>query len=408
MRIGILTYRSVYNFGANLQAMSTAGYLRKQGYDPIFINWVPADLEKQYATACSPAQAAAHHQMQNDHLPATTICRTDQGVAEVIEQYNIKGIITGSDAVMQHRPVPLKQRLHLSRNIPRPTSDRLFPNPFWGSFYSLLKEPIPLAIMSASSQNAPYKLFEEDKKRGMRTHLDYFSYISVRDKWTQGLVKHVTRGAIVPPVTPDPVFAFNYNVDGSLTGKHLIEKYQLPEKYLLISFKKKSVPDEWMLSFRRLAEAQGYTLVGLTYPEGFADYGLDINIKTPLSPLEWYSLIKHSAGYIGHNMHPVIVALHNGVPFFSFDNYGIVKYRFFVNKDSSKIFHILDKAGFLENRCSILGYTPDKVSPGEVLDRIVRFDKEKCLRFSRAYYEEYVEMMAGIESALSKQQQMVS
>ncbi|QEH40446.1 polysaccharide pyruvyl transferase family protein [Chitinophaga sp. XS-30] len=402
-RIGILTYRSVYNFGANLQAMSTAGYLRKQGYDPIFINWIPFDLEKQYLNAVPAEQAEAHHLVQDLHLPATPVCRTDQDIADAIERYNIKGVITGSDAVMQHRPVPLKQRLYLSRNVKPPTSDRMFPNPFWGSYFPLLKEPVPLAILSASSQNAPYRLFEEEKKRGMRTHLDYFSYISVRDKWTQGLVKYVTRGAIIPPVTPDPVFAFNHNVDESLYSKQLLERFHLPEKYLLISFKKKSVPDEWMRSFRKLAEQEGYTLVGLTYPEGFADYGLDINIRIPLDPLEWYSLIKHSGGYIGHNMHPIIVSLHNGVPFFSFDNYGIVKYRFFVNKDSSKIYHILDKAGFLENRCSVLGYAPEKVSPAQVLDRIVRFDSRRCLAFAAEYYHEYQEMMTGIESALEHQ-----
>ena len=43
MKIGILTYHSVYNFGANLQVLSTVGYLKNNGFEPIVINWIPED-----------------------------------------------------------------------------------------------------------------------------------------------------------------------------------------------------------------------------------------------------------------------------------------------------------------------------------------------------------------------------
>ena len=43
MRIGLLTYHWVANYGANLQALSTYCYLDNNVYNPIIINWVPND-----------------------------------------------------------------------------------------------------------------------------------------------------------------------------------------------------------------------------------------------------------------------------------------------------------------------------------------------------------------------------
>ena len=39
MYIGILTHCVANNFGANLQALSTAYYLKEHGFEPIFIKW---------------------------------------------------------------------------------------------------------------------------------------------------------------------------------------------------------------------------------------------------------------------------------------------------------------------------------------------------------------------------------
>lgn len=39
MKIGILTFANVPNFGANLQALSTISYLQNHGYNPILIKW---------------------------------------------------------------------------------------------------------------------------------------------------------------------------------------------------------------------------------------------------------------------------------------------------------------------------------------------------------------------------------
>ena len=74
-----------------------------------------------------------------------------------------------------------------------------------------------------------------------------------------------------------------------------------------------------------------------------------LDLSFPISPIDWYYIIKYSQGYVGVLMHPIIVAIHNNIPFFSFDHYGVSKFLFFANKATSKIYHILSQAGMLSN-----------------------------------------------------------
>ena len=50
MRIGLLTYHWVANYGANLQALSTYCYLDNNGYNPIIINWGYLHISPKYIT----------------------------------------------------------------------------------------------------------------------------------------------------------------------------------------------------------------------------------------------------------------------------------------------------------------------------------------------------------------------
>ena len=48
MKIGLLAYHSVCNFGAMLQLLSTYMFLENHGHEPVVINWVAKDLEEYY------------------------------------------------------------------------------------------------------------------------------------------------------------------------------------------------------------------------------------------------------------------------------------------------------------------------------------------------------------------------
>ena len=100
MKIGILTYHFVSNFGENLQTLSTFGYFQNVGHDPIIINWVPEDLEKYYEKVVPIEQNVAFHKFAKDRYSSITkVCRNSLDIARVIEDENIELLVIGSDAV---------------------------------------------------------------------------------------------------------------------------------------------------------------------------------------------------------------------------------------------------------------------------------------------------------------------
>jgi polysaccharide pyruvyl transferase WcaK-like protein len=401
MKIGILTYHSVFNFGANLQVLSTVEYLIKKGYEPIIINWMPYDLKQYFISITSKEQAKKHKEFVNKFLPISKICKTDDDIIDVINKEKIRGIIVGSDAVAQHSPI-LSRIIFPTRRlftIIKPTNDKIYPNPFWGNFLTKNISNIPLIMMSASCQNTEYKKIFGKEKRNIMKSIQNFSYISVRDSWTQKMMEYLSFNANKFDITPDPVFAFNHNAGHLLPSKNRItSKYQLPEKYILISFNKYyHVGLKWVKDFKLIANNKGFKLIGLPMPQGLNDLGFDFKIPLPLSPLEWYTLIKYSSGYIGHNMHPIIVAIHNKIPFFSFDYYGITKLRFFINIESSKIYDLLNGSGLENNMYNLLGFRHNIPSPSIVFKRIIKFDTVKCKKLCKNKYMQYIIMMNKIE-----------
>ena len=155
-----------------------------------------------------------------------------------------------------------------------------------------------------------------------------------------------------------------------------------------------------MKSFQTIAEKNGFQCVALTTPGGIPWKTPFPKIEPPVSPQEWYGLIKHSSGLIGEQMHPIIIALHNVVPFYSFDYYGIVRFKYIVNEKSSKIYNLLSSAGFLQNRVHMLGKGSKCPSPEEVFLQINNFDYAKCNLFSINQLDKYNNMMRDISKFL--------
>lgn len=402
MNIGILAYHSACNYGANLQVLSTIGYLKRKGYNPIVINYETDEFIHFYKRITPTEVYDAFYAFRHMHMPLSKHCHTVDTLAKVIEDSKLDAIIIGSDAVAQHHP--LLSRLNFPTrtlfSITRMTSDRFFPNPFWGTFVGKLKKPIPMAILSASSQDSNYKLFAPSLKKEMWHQLQKFTYISARDEWTKEMYFAVSDGKLNVEITPDPVFAFNTNCSDLIpTKKEILEKYHLPENYLLMSFlNSQTVSLTWQEKFKSIANQHEISCVALPFPQGIKfQHCLDYEIPSPLMPLDWYALIKYSQGYIGHNMHPIVVSLHNTNPFFAFDNYGIKKFNGLYSNDySSKIKHILSLAGVENNRVSCIRRSFIPPTPQFVLDNILKFNKKKVEHFSEAYFSRYETMMSDI------------
>ena len=409
MRIGLLAYHSACNFGATLQLLSTYMYLRNVGHEPLVINWIASDLEEMYRRSTPTVQYSKQEEVRKTIWQETSLCRTTEDVARTIDAKQLDAIIIGSDAVAQHHP--LLERISFPCRtvigVRGFTTDTQFPNPFWATWLPLLKKPIPVAVMSVSNQDSAFRLFPKSIKQGMAACVERYSYISVRDDWTQQMYAYLTKGQCVPPVTPDPVFAFNQNAALLLpTKQDIMERYNLPDDYLLLSFlpsKRPSVSQEWLNDFACRAAETGRTCVLLPFSQKPSFGTLSHSIPLPLSPIDWYALIKYSSGYVGNNMHPVVVSLHNQVPFFSFDTYGTPHLNgLYVNESSSKIRHLLSAAGFLDNRVASVSRNFTPPSAKMVLQKLNNFDAVSCKTFADEYLNRYNQMMDELLKAISQ------
>lgn len=397
-KIGILTYHWVSNFGAQLQTLSTYKCIEKSGNIPIIINWIPDDLKRYYDKYVSKEQNEVHAQYAEKHYKnITKVCHNKFDIAQVIDEENIDVVIIGSDAVFSYTPfwsrfVLCKKGLRYIK----PLSDFDCPNPFWGDFHELVKRPIKLVSMSASAQNTPYrKIISKKEKSKFEKAINNFSYISVRDVWTQKMLSHVTAGKCVPSITPDPVFAFEYNVAPS-NENYVKDVLGIEGDYAILSLSGEYSNSRWERELEELFAKRGITLIGLPQTNKKFMKSLKYNFSFPLDPLQWYNIIKNASAYIGELMHPILVSLHNSVPVYIFDNYGFKKNCKF-DKESSKTYQIISRFNFEANYYHKL-HNKSFPTPQMVCDGIMSFDKNKCRDMAGKMYDDYRLMINEILS----------
>lgn len=386
MNIGILTHHWVYNFGANLQTLSTLNFIRKAGHTPFVINWIPADVEKSYQHDTTAEQADCFRKFQDRYFPLTTVCRDSREIAEVINKYHIDRVMIGSDTVFKLRkPVFSFRKMRMIY----PTSNAKFPNAFWGDFLNYGVSPSVVAYSAATIDTNPSQFDKE--KSAIGEALRRFQRITVRDHATAELIQYFTNGELNPPITPDPVFGFNNNVDGQMTKADVMERFGLPEHYYLIGFQEafESRAYNWAKDVASYIK-QRTNVECFELPRQTGRRLLNINQinEGPITPLEWYSIIRFSNGFIGQLMHPIVSAMHNSLPFYSLDYYGIGKYkRLKIDYKTSKVYQIVKQADMLYRYCHVGARFDRLPNHKEVVDAFLTDDNNKRIEWSRKMAE---------------------
>lgn len=383
MKIALLTYFGVCNFGANLQALSTVRYFQNLNINIELINWYPEDLKDYYRKCTTIEQQALHKSFVESYLPISRQLNNSDEISKYITNNKFDAILVGSDAVFSY--IPIRNRIYLSRKTIikyiKPTSDHIYPNPFLS-----LDCDIKKIALSASGQYLDLSKCLCFERNMLQKAFDKFDLLFVRDGWTASIIKNLCNKDVT--ITPDPVFAFNYNVP-EFADINILSKYGINGKYIVCSFCKKLFNDNWFTLFRETANKRGYKLINLAMPEGCIDFNADIKIDTPISTRDWYNIIKYSNGYIGQRMHPMIVAMHNLVPFVIFDHYAFIKGE--NQLKSSKIYDLLKRAALLDYYFN--ANQVQKISSQNVIDLLLNFDKEKEKKFTYYFLKKYQIMM---------------
>jgi hypothetical protein len=338
MKVGILTFHSSYNFGANLQTLAIQETLQQRGCHPVVVDYRDPWRTEMYAARVSPAQAQTHEQFMEKYLHTSPRFDSQVQVREYCSD-ELDAILVGSDQVFRllprWAPKQILRRLRTGNASSSWTqmSDRLpvywLPWPRNGS-----QSPARLSI-AASTGTTPFPFVERSLRREARRCLRSFDYVSVRDEWTRLMVRWFSGGNVEPEMCPDPVFGLN--------GCFQVPAEEMPSmdvsKTIFVST---ILNGAWLEGFRDLAHERGYTIGNLPDPHMTCAFDQsDFTIDLPLSPLAWYSLLSQAAGYVGGRYHGLVSCAANETPAVSLD----VSNRPRVFKLSSRPYDLCRKAG---------------------------------------------------------------
>ena len=373
MKIGILTFHRPSNFGANLQAFSSYRYLTSWGYDVKVIDYVRDD-DDNYSNKVCKEQVQAHADFINKNLTLTSEVRTPKDLQEIVCSEKFDLIIIGADAVWRKADNFIY------------FADWLFNDP-------RIKD-IPVTSLSAAHMGNGFSMMPKCDRDYIKSCLDKFHYISVRDQWTQYVVnRDVFAGnSVVKTINPDPVFLLDDFIDQKWESHGLI-----PQKYVLLSlplnwsegglgyFRKR-----WFSKFKKFYNERGFKVVELPIPEGKSGLDFDLSLSYPIDPIQWYLYIKNAYAFCGVRFHAVVSCISAGTPFFSIDTYGNVSRKKWLltllgfhklsrkGDANSKINNMLSGSGFEDHRVDLF---IENISPKYIHKKITNISREDILRY---------------------------
>jgi hypothetical protein len=371
MKIGILTYHSPCNFGANLQAYASMKYFASLGHDTWVINYAIGP------DSAADGQIEAHNHFSQNVLRVTKKVTKDD-ILDLVKEMGFDAIGIGADAVWNKRDV-----------------DNL--RVFFGDwlFKSDLKNKVKVFAISPAFMGQTYKDLPQNLRDDFKSAIEHFTFLDTRDQWTAHIINEDIAGyELVKTINPDPVFMIDEFIDVDWIHPRFVQS----KKYCLISLSNKEnnrvvfLKQLWMNALRNILHRRGYQLIEIPIPNGRSGLSFDYTVPYPIDPLQWYLWIKNAKFYIGLRFHAVVSCLSSGTPFLSLDSYGkidtkfhkIISYLGFHGKDhainkSSKIRNLLDGSGL--EQCRINGTFIYMLSPMRVLKNLERVDVEVIRKF---------------------------
>ncbi|MCD6398551.1 MAG: polysaccharide pyruvyl transferase family protein, partial [Candidatus Aenigmarchaeota archaeon] len=372
MNIGILTSHTPYNFGANLQAFASSQYILSLGHDVKIIHYKPVDNIDIYKKIVPKEQWCGHDNFINYRLPLTALATNEEDLVNIVVKENFDGLIVGADAVWRYPPE--------STRIPVYFMDWLFKSNKICN--------IPVASMSVAHMGKGFLHLDHHKFEQVRNAIDKFSYITVRDKWTQRVInKHLFKGHNrVVHLNPDPVFIIDAFIQDTWDNKGLVKDDQ---NFILLTLPKNSCRlKHWLSKFKQYANRKRFLVGELPLPQGVSGLDFDFLVPYPIDPIQWYLWLKNANGFAGLRFHAVVSCITTGTPFYSIDSYGSSSlYIWILNKlgfyklgrafdYNSKIYNLLKDTTFQKNR--IHGNIAN-ISPRKVLDLLMQFHQAELL-----------------------------
>ncbi|MGH2271326.1 polysaccharide pyruvyl transferase family protein [Anaerohalosphaeraceae bacterium U12dextr] len=345
MKVALLTHHWVPNFGANLQALSSYLWFKKNNCYIEILNYQPRFLKEFYRKSIPYVQYNTHSNFCEQKLTLSPLLETEEEIVKYCEESPFDLIVSGSDSIF-------------CLNKEGSTHEGAFPNPFWLQWVkNRLTYSCKSAILAGSCTGSMFLTFPKSLKQQIRKTIRSYDFISVRDHWTKYMFQFISRGAISPCLCPDPVSVLNdhLNCDNHSQSKYFL--LSIPPRY------SKIFSYLWIEEFVKAANAEGYHVFSLPLPSQELNYPVNKVIPLPLDSLMWYNWIRYSSGIISDRFHPILCALFNNVPFICIDNNAQKCMSLFYMRSRSKQYELTSMFG-LSDRCflerELFSLTPHK------------------------------------------------
>jgi len=309
MKIGILTFHSPCNFGANLQAYSSSSFFKELGHEVYVINYIRF-TDSSYKNNVSEKQYLAHQKFINSNLQLTKKVNHVEQLTTLISEYSFDLILVGADAVWRS---------------PKKDSEQIY-FMTWLFNNSIIKNT-PVVSMSAAHMGDGFKNLSKHKRLKIADSLSKFKYISVRDIWTKKMLLRdiPNTNELKINLNPDPVFLLDKYISEKWNNKNNkihTKKYiilTLEKNWNKIHTKKRNL---WFKSFKKMVNNKGLLLIELPLPEGKSGMKFDYSLDYPIDPIQWFLWIKNAKAFCGLRFHSIVSSIASGTPFFSVDSYG--------------------------------------------------------------------------------------
>jgi hypothetical protein len=380
MRVAVLTHHWVPNFGANLQALSTFHFLKKMGHEPVVLNYRPYLKEEKEYRDIDPRQLLLHEECCDTFLKQSRVLRDKDEISAFCSEARFDAIIAGSDIVI---------RLRRSGD----TEDMTFPNPFWLTWAHSLNPRPRLGFLAASAGGSYYWLLPKLTRKAIADAVSHVDYVSVRDRWSQFMLRWATKGRLDPSMCPDPVSVLNkvFEVPKSFSE----EPVTLRKKYVLMNCSHRHFSARWIHNFVEICHHQGLQVFSLPWPQAESRLRVDRTLHLPMHPLAWYSWIKNAAGIVAMRFHPVVCSIFNNVPFVSIDVSAPIHLRCFAIRRASKAYDICMNIDSC-SRSFVPLYGRLLLSPERAVRMLAEWDSLKAEEYTTCANQDFAKTVLNI------------
>lgn len=350
-KIGILTYHRSINYGAFLQAYCLFQYVKHIVGDAAKVEIIDYTSRISYEIYNSTLFQGKHRRDEWKQrigferayrlmsLSKDKLCTDNlEQIGTFIKKQGYDIIIVGSDEVWKVDGM------------------RGFPTAYWLNFDIGDAVRISYAVSSRTDLN----WIEQKKKKYIKSAVNRFQYLGVRDRMTYSLVARIGNGN--PYYNCDPTFLIPFSYDTIEFKEKLYKKYKNCKGQKLLGV---MMPNEKIVQKIKDKLGNEYKIIALYDFQEEADVNM-----TSINPFEWVRVIGCLDFLVTDRFHGTVFAMKMGIPFLSVETYDVPQ--------SSKLHYLLDSNGLSEH---YLVYCKGNRIYQEILERIAfiaqKYDGEK-------------------------------